>query len=148
MSAELRSMIRELLQEELAALRLGNGQVTAVTRREEVVALQSDTDLAAFVSRIVHLAQDSNARAAIRTGQHVFRLGPRTMAQVHAHEPTIARSGEMALTRFETGLVTEKAIANLPEGQRSISVGKAVRVTPLARDELQRRNIRIERTRT
>lgn len=148
MSVELRTVIREILQQELAALRDGGGSAAPATRREEVVRLHNDADLAAFVARILHLAEDGRARTAIETGQHVFVLGPRGAAPVHAYEPAAASpSAPPVATRFDAGLVTEHAVASLPDGQRSISVGKSVRFTPLARDELRRRNIRIERTR-
>ena len=48
----------------------------------------------------------------------------------------------------ERGLVTEKDIAKLPAGLTAIEAGKRVRFTPLARDELRRRGIKIERTRS
>jgi hypothetical protein len=147
MSAELRSLIRELLQEELAALKGGAAGASAA-RREEVVTLATDADLAAFVGRLIRLAQDGHARAAIESGQHVFRLAGGGVP-VQAFAPSApAPNAPPPPTRFERGLVTEKAVANLPDGQRAISVGKHVRFTPLARDELRRRNIRIERTRT
>ena len=146
MSTELRAMIRELLREELAALK-GGGPTP--TRREEEVTISSDADLAAFVQRLLRLAQDGQARAAIESGQHVFRLARGGGAPVHAFQPSAPAPGAPPPpTRFERGLITEKAIASLPDGQRSVSVGKHVRFTPLARDELRRRNIRIERTRT
>ncbi|MBL4769056.1 MAG: hypothetical protein JKY94_15320, partial [Rhodobacteraceae bacterium] len=47
--------------------------------------------------------------------------------------------------RFERGLVSERDVASLPQDMRRVDVGKTVRFTPLARDELRRRNIKVER---
>ena len=47
--------------------------------------------------------------------------------------------------QFSYGLLTEKDVEALPDGTRVVSVGKSVRFTPLARDELRRLNIKIER---
>lgn len=143
--ADLRAMIREILSEELAALR--KEPALGAQTRDEVVSIRTNAELAAFVKRLLSLAQDTRLRADIETGRHVFRLATGGSAPVRAHEPLIpspsARSGPV---RFETGLITEKEVAGLPDDLRSLSIGKAVRFTPLARDELRRRGVRIERT--
>ncbi len=149
MSADLRTLIRDVLREELATLKQSNAPAKSTSRREEVVSIETDKDLTKFAQRILHLAQDPQSRSAIEKGEHVFRLARGQSVPVEAFTPSLpARSAPSAPTRIERGLVTEKTVASLPEGQRSISVGKHVRFTPLARDELRRRNIRIERMQT
>lgn len=150
--SDLRGLIREVLAEELARMRPGEGDTRI---REEVVTLRSNADLQAFVQRIVALAQDGRARTEIEAGRHVFRLAPGvgsaagTPAPMAAHEPAApAPTAPPPTVRFERGLVSERDIAALPDEQRSIRVGRSVRFTPLARDELRRRNIRIERAKS
>ena len=148
---DLRALIREVLADELATLRRGECVTAAPQVREEVVDLRSSADLNAFVRRIVALSQDGRVRADIEAGRHLFRLGqsaaavPLTSAG-GAYEPRgVSESAAPSPVRFERGLVTEREVAALPERQRSITVAKSVRFTPLARDELRRRGIRIER---
>lgn len=143
--SDLRSLIREVLQEELAQMRAG-GPPAAPQIREETVSLRSSADLQAFVRRVMALAQDGKARADIEAGRHVFRLGAAPAAPADAFQPrTPSPAAAPAAIRFDRGLVTEREVAALPDGQRAIQVAKTVRFTPLARDELRRRGIKIER---
>lgn len=134
---DLRSVIRELLAEELAAIQ---GEAGAPGIRAEEVSIDTDEALGAFVKRILELAKDDEARAEIEQGRHVFRLVNVT--------PPEAAAPQAAPARYERGLVTEKDIAKMPAGIAAIEAGKRVRFTPLARDELRRRGIKIERTRS
>jgi hypothetical protein len=143
--SDLRAMIREILSEELAGLR--KAPVLPAQTRDEVVSIRTNAELAAFVKRLLSLAQDSRLRADIETGRHVFRLATGDQAPVKAHEPlTPSPSARSGPVRFETGLITEKEVASLPDDLRSLSIAKSVRFTPLARDELRRRGVKIERT--
>jgi len=138
-------MIRQILSEELAALR--KEPALAPQTRDEVVSVRTNAELAAFVKRLLSLAQDSRLRADIEAGRHVFRLATGGQAPLKAHEPlTPSPSARSGPVRFETGLITEKEVASFPDDLRSLSIGKAVRFTPLARDELRRRGVKIERT--
>lgn len=134
---DLRSVIRELLAEELAVIQ---GEASAPGIRSEDVSIDTDEALGAFVKRILELAKDDEARAEIEQGRHVFRL-------VNVTPPADA-APQAAPARYERGLVTEKAIAKLPAGIAAIEAGKRVRFTPLARDALRRGGIKIERTRS
>ena len=134
---DLRSVIRELLAEELAAIQ---GEAATPGVREEEVSIDTDEALGAFVKRILELAKDDAARAEIEQGRHVFRL-------VNVTRPEGA-APKAAPARYERGLVTEKDIAKLPAGIEAIEAGKRVRFTPLARDALRRGGIKIERTRS
>jgi len=145
MSSELRSLIREVLREEVAALKVPGASSNL---REEAVSLRTDAELAAFVARLMRMAQDGRTRSEIESGRHVFRLADAAAPPLQAHQPRApVPNAPPAPVRFERGLVTENEVARLPDGQRSISVSRSVRFTPLARDELHRRNIQIERTR-
>lgn len=159
---DLRSIIREVLSEELRALKASvGGGATGVHR--EAVSLASDHDLDAFVRRIVQMAADPAKRDAILSGRHVFALSgsaataPQYIAPGFVPIPTplpslspIAQSAPTPVAgavrqQFSKGLLTEKDVEALPHGTRVVSVAKSVRFTPLARDELRRLNIKIER---
>ena len=149
MSADLRAMIREVLREELAARGVGRPS-GAPQIREEAVSVASDADLAAFARRILALAGDSKARADIESGRHVFRLasaGSRGATTAEAYERAQPKQN-LSPVSFERGLVNEREIRNLPEGITVIRIGKTVRLTPLAQDELRRLGIKIERAKS
>lgn len=160
---ELRSMIREVLAEEIQALKasMQPGAITPVVH--EVVSLQSDSDLSVFVHRILDMALDPVKRQKIASGQHKFTLragAPHLQTISPSAMPTPAPSVAPATTaqsgpepkvsavrqQFSKGVLTEREIEKLPQGTRVITLDKSVRLTPLAKDELRRRNIKIERT--
>ncbi|NMM43636.1 hypothetical protein HH303_04045 [Rhodospirillaceae bacterium KN72] len=147
--SDLRSMIREVLREELSALKGGGAFAPQV--REETVSIGTNADLQRFVARILELSKDAGSRAALESGRHVFRLGHSgglgaapsvAMGSPAAPNPAATR------VQFDKGLVSEKAIADLPDGTRVVRAGKTVRFTPLASDELRRRGIKIERAKS
>jgi hypothetical protein len=123
----IRSVIREVLAEELAAIRGGGPQA-------ETVRIAGDGCLAAFARRVLQLAEDPATRRLIEDGRYPFRLE-------RAAEP--ARSGDS--TRIERGVVTEKSVDGLPKGIRRVLLAKGVNVTPLARERARRLGISIER---
>jgi len=150
--ADLRAMIRDILAEELARL----DHHGALGSHVESVRIDSDQDLTAFVQRILDLASDPHAREAIAAGHHQFRLAPRatahqTVAEAHGQSPARRpndRGHATGTPRFTSGLLTERHVAALGEEQRNIEITAAVRLTPLARDELRRRGISIRRIQT
>jgi len=144
---ELRALIREVLAEELGAAPGSGAGRARVT--EERVAIRTDADLAAFVQRLMRMAGDGRMRAEIEAGRHIFRLAEPGAPTPEPNQPTGRAPGAPpAPVRFASGLVTERDVAKLPEGLRALSVAKTVRFTPLARDDLRRRGIKIERTST
>jgi len=145
--SELRDLIRDVLTEELGRLGVGTPARPAVT--EELVTIRNNAELAAFVHRVLAAAQDGKLRADIEAGRHVFRLADTSMPpQVHAHEPMAPASSVSQEVRFERGLLGERDVASLPATTRTITLGKTVRITPLAKDELRRRGIAVERSLT
>lgn len=137
-SEDLRLAIRELLAEELAKLR-GEQPAGSGGRREEIVSLRDDAELAAFVARLGALYADGAARADIEAGRHVFRLAG-TAPAATATTP----GGDTA--RLERKLVCEREVNALAAGTQRVLVTKKTRFTPLARDALRRRGITIERS--
>jgi len=140
----LRTLIRDILSEELDRLRPEVALRSGIT--EEVVRIQSSADLNAFAARVLEIGQDGRKRADILAGRHVFHLGQNNSAQLTAHQPLAPVSAPPAQARFDSGMVCERDIASLPDNTRVLRVANCVRLTPLARDELRRKGIKVERT--
>ncbi|GAB5467816.1 MAG: hypothetical protein Kilf2KO_08460 [Rhodospirillales bacterium] len=139
MDSDIRSLIRQVLAEELAKLKPSGG----TQRHEEPVRIANDADLAAFVARILTLSRDGQIRREIEAGHRVFRLdssgGP-------ASAPPASPAAPVRQSAFVAGgFLSERQVDALPEGVERLQVGKAVRFTPLARDRLRQRGIAIER---
>jgi len=143
--ADLRELVREVLAEELARLHRLPGAPVPVT--EEKVRISTNAELAAFVKRLLVMAQDGRLRADIEAGRHVFRLADGTggPAPLAAHQPLAPAPRHQAPVRFSRGLISERDVTSLAPGMTRIVVGKSARFTPLAKDELRRRKIAIER---
>ncbi len=135
-AAELRTFVREVLHDELS--QHGGTATTTTSSRVEDVTLRSDSDLMAFVRRIVQLAGDTRQRHALESGQLAFRL---------AHGPPVPSSARAGADgpQFEAGLVTERHIEGLDESVAHVTVAPAVRFTPLALDRLRQRGISVKR---
>ena len=151
-------LIREVLAEELAALR--------PETREEWVRIADDADLAAFAKRVLALGADRGTREDIERGRLVFLLdgsvgrggvkGSRERPSRAAEpRPRTARSGERGgrtgeggVETLDGGLLSERQVARLPRGTARLRIDREARITPLARDRLRRLGITIERTRT
>lgn len=141
----IRTLVREVLGEELAKLRSERGAASSPRPRvrEETVSISSDAELAAFVARLLDLARDSEARREIAEGRHVFRLG--SSASVPGPRTASPAVPSPRSVRIEKGIVSERQVDALPAGTTALMVGKAVRFTPLARDRLKGRGIAVER---
>jgi hypothetical protein len=149
---ELRSLIRELLAEEIGALRaeiLGGARV-------ERVCVTSGADLTAFAQSVLARAQDPAFAAALRNGRLRFepegQMAPAAPAPSRVQAPAAMQPTVLVTTMPATvpelrhALVTERDIAAVGEGETRLRITKSARLTPLAGDEARRRGIRIERT--
>jgi hypothetical protein len=142
---EMRLLIREVLSEEL--LKLRPEMASAAPRgTEEVIAIRSSADLNAFAQKLLGMAQDGRIRAEIIEGRHQFRLSQDGAAPVMAHQPMAPTANAPIPAQFSKGMVSERDVSALPKGTRSIKAGALVKFTPLARDEMRRRGIKVERT--
>jgi hypothetical protein len=83
---DLRSLIRDMLSEELARIRLGLHAVTPHVT-EEMVTIRSSADLNAFAQKLLTTAKDGRACANIIEGHHRFRLSHEGPAPIMAHQP-------------------------------------------------------------
>ena len=142
---DMRTLIREVLSEELHKLR--PDMAPAATRgTEEVIEIRSSADLNAFAQKILGMALDGRIRADILEGRHRYCLSQSALTPVMAHQPMAPAANAPGMAQFTKGMVSERDVAALPKGTRSIRAGAGVRFTPLARDELRRRGIKVERT--
>lgn len=159
---DIRTLVRQLLQEELNRVKkeLSNER----DEQELQVRIENDTDLFAFVCRIAEMSARDDVRRKLLNGDIHFRLqqGASHNASVYvppSHNPVHnTRNQEKRTTQhqtptknsstraeFLTGMVTEKNIDTLATTVRTVMLAKGVYLTPLAIDELKRRNIKIER---
>ncbi len=139
----VRKLIREVLAEELQRARAGAAAVAGP--RVEAVSIASDADLAAFVGKLLKAAADPAERRDIEQGRVVFRLAEGVgAAKLRPAAPAAAPAGDTA--RMDRGVVSERGVDALPRGIRVLQLGKDVKLTPLARDRLRQRGIKIERT--
>jgi len=149
MSQDLRQLIRGILIEELA----GHGVRPAASAppevREEFVSIQSDSDLARFTERLLHLTRDAHSRADIEAGRLVFRLKSSAGSPPRPEQRSGSRPAAGSNTEtFTTGLVTENRIHRLPAGVKLVRIGGNAVLTPLAKDAMRQAGIKIERVKT
>lgn len=167
--SNLRAMIREVLAEEISSLRaelLGRDRV-------ERVAVGNEQELTAFALTIARRAQEPGFLSALQSGQ--IRFAPSALqaaAPAYAPPPsysapnysapasfaapvalpttpapmTLVTTVPQAVPELRKGLITERDIAAVAEGETRLRITKSARMTPLASDEARRRGIRIERT--
>ena len=141
--SELRAIIREMLERELSSIKT---KLTEPDIRRETVSINSNEELASFVSQLLSRLDTDDFKNQVLNGQHVFELAPNEkikQSTVPATQQSLAATSEAL--EIESGLVTEKDVTKLPADLNLINVGETVRFTPLARDELRRRRIKIQR---
>lgn len=151
----IRTMIRDVLSEEIGKARREGlmpqtGGIPRPKLREEIVTIRSDHDLAQFVRRLAEMLKDGRSREEIEAGRWIFRLGTAAGASAQAMTqqtgaPLSPAQPAPSTARIERGIVTERQIEALPAGTTKLVAGKAVRLTPLAKDLLRLRGIEIER---
>ncbi len=146
--SNLRALIREILAEEIATLRL---QYPGA-RTTECVAIRSNDDLMVFASDLLERAKDPEFVCAFNAGMHQFTLPsvPRRPEPEHkvAAPYTLVASTPAHVLELTKTIITERDVASVSRDQTRIRLGKNSRLTPLASDELRCRGIKIERIQT
>ena len=136
---ELRKLIREAIAHELGPD--AGRRSLAREPRDELVSIGSDAELAAFVRHLLDMADNPTTRDDIRAGRLKFKL-----ASVTSHQGSNVKQVPPAPpASLPNGFITERQVDALPAGTTVVTVGKGTRLTPLARDRLRAKNIRIER---
>jgi hypothetical protein len=105
-------------------------------RDMETVSVRTDAELAAFVTRLLHLFENPKHRADLQAGRLRFRLAP-------AGAAGSARPAH----RIEKGAVTEAAVRAAARDGARLVLGRAAVLTPLARDRARAAGVEIEKER-
>lgn len=147
--SDIRSLIREILSEEIASLRTGFFGEARIER----VDVATTSELTEFALSILRRAEDPRFVAELREGR--LRFEPHTVVRtsVPPRAPAVREPETVLVTtvpattpELRKGLITERDIAGVSESESRLRIMKQARLTPLARDEARRRGIRIERT--
>jgi len=141
----LRYLIREVLKEELDNLKEKRKTINNPVKEEEV-RIQSSLDLNNFAKRIIKMSQDPKINSELRTGKHIFRLSNHDQQPlVEAHQPISKMFRNDHNITFEEGIITLRDVETLTKNTKVVTVSNSTHCTPLALDEMKRRNIKIER---
>jgi hypothetical protein len=137
-SADLRRMVREVLQEVLPRDALALPETRSATSRPDVrrVRVADDHDLADLVTRVLNLAEDPARVEDLRAGRIRFTL------EVADSSGVASAPGPIEVER---GAVTERLIQRAAREQRSLLIGRRAVVTPLARDRARALGVTIDR---
>lgn len=142
----LRGLVREVLADLLPAALPAAGGPSAPAqdgptftprdgvRDVETVSLRTDAELAAFVTRLLHLFENPRHRDDLRSGRLRFQLGP-------AGAAGSARPAH----RIEKGAVTEAAVREAARAGARLVLGRRAVLTPLARDRARAAGVEIEK---
>ena len=145
---ELRQLVREALREVLPGPPAGSPGSTAppqdgpvYTVRDgvaevETVSLRTDAELAAFITRLLHLLENPARRADLRTGRLRFRLAPGGAA-----------GSARPSRRVGKGAVTEAVVRDAARAGARLVLGRGAVLTPLARDRARAMGVEIEKER-
>ena len=141
---DLRSLVRELLSEELNKVNKKNSD-SINDLREEKVVIDNSKHLNSFVRRILDLSKDRKIVTEIMEGKYIFKLSNDHQRFTNTSDIGNTINNSAGSINFLKGLVTERDIMSVGENVSTITIGKFVRITPLAMDEIKKRSIKIER---
>ena len=141
---DLRSLVRELLSEELNKVNQKNSD-SINDLREEKVVIDNSKHLNSFVRRILDLSKDRKIVTEIMEGKYIFKLSNDHQRFTDTSDIGNTINNSAGSINFLKGLITERDIMSVGENVSTITIGKFVRITPLAMDEIKKRSIKIER---
>ena len=141
--SELKEEIRNVLREELMLIKdelRGRGQMV------KQVAIHSNDELMIFVRDLLDSAKEAAFVEQINEGTLRFELIDKsnTNTEIQNNEKLEQRR-QVSISKT---LITERDIGNLTASEKTINIWKSSRLTPLAKDEIRRRGITIERIET
>ena len=138
--AELKEEIRNLLREELSLMK---DEFKLSQTAVEQVVIRSNDDLMAFVHNILGRAADANFVRQIKDRTLRFELSKQlSMGTDSFTDRNLDNKKYVSIDKI---LITERDIGKLDRAEKAINIWKSSRLTPLARDEIRRRGIKIER---
>ena len=141
---DLRSLVRELLSEELNKVNKKNSD-SINDLREEKVVIDNSKHLNSFVRRILDLSKDRKIVTEIMEGKYIFKLSSDHQKFTNTSDIGNTINNSAGSINFLKGLITERDIMSVGDNVSTITIGKFVRITPLAMDEIKKRSIKIER---
>lgn len=142
MGEEIRKIIRELLVEEIASINKESVSLDQKTTREVIVSIRTDEDLMNFVKKILNIVKETDGFSNIENGDIIFHLDVPSSANLNSRSCT----SHPTSNKIEDGLITEYDIAKLDGNITVLQVLKNAKLTPLAKDELRKKGIKMERT--
>ena len=142
MGEEIRKIIRELLVEEIASINKESVSLDQKTTSEVIVSIRTDEDLMKFVKKILNIVKETDGISNIENGDIIFHLDVPSSANLNSRSCT----SHPTSNKIEDGLITEYDIAKLDENITVFQVLKNAKLTPLAKDELRKKGIKMERT--
>jgi hypothetical protein len=105
----------------------------------ETVSVRTDRELAAFVTRLLHLFENPRRRDDLRSGRLRFRLAPGGAGGAAGSAPPVHR--------IDQGAVTEAAVRDAARAGARLVLGRRAVLTPLARDRARAAGVEIEKER-
>ena len=141
--SELKEEIRTVLREELMLIKdelRGRGQMV------KQVAIHSNDELMIFVRDLLDSAKEAAFVEQINEGTLRFELIDKSNTNIEIHNnEKLEQRRQVSISKT---LITERDIGNLTASEKTINIWKSSRLTPLAKDEIRRRGITIERIET
>ena len=141
--SELKEEIRTVLREELMLIKdelRGRGQMV------KQVAIHSNDELMIFVRDLLDSAKEAAFVEQINEGTLRFELIDKSNMNTEIqNNEKLEQRRQVSISKT---LITERDIGNLNASEKTINIWKSSRLTPLAKDEIRRRGITIERIET
>tara|TARA_B100000212_G_scaffold251329_1_gene192433 strand:+ start:8283 stop:8708 length:426 start_codon:yes stop_codon:yes gene_type:complete len=140
--SELKDEIRNVLRQELMLIQQ---EFKSIKPRVEHVNINSSDELMDFVRELLNRAEERNFVDQIKEGGLRFEISEKVKTGNLKSDPNLNVRKQASISKM---LITERDIGNLEASEKTISIWKSSRLTPLARDEIRRRGISIERIET
>jgi hypothetical protein len=141
--SDLKEEIRSVLREELTLIK---DELRGKERMVKHVSIQSSDDLMVFVCNLLDSAKDANFVDQLHEGILRFELSNKSNTNVKIqNSEKLEQRRQVSISKT---LITERDIGNLTASEKTINIWKSSRLTPLAKDEIRRRGITIERIET
>ena len=140
--SELKDEIRNVLRQELMLIQQ---EFKSIKPRVEHVNINSSDELMDFVRELLNRAEERNFVDQIKEGGLRFEISEKVKIGNLKSDPNLNVRKQASISKM---LITERDIGNLKASEKTISIWKSSRLTPLARDEIRRRGISIERIET
>ena len=141
--SELKEEIRTVLREELMLIK---DELRGRGRMVKQVAIHSNDELMIFVRDLLDSAKEAAFVEQINEGTLRFELIDKSNMNTEIqNNEKLEQRRQVSISKT---LITERDIGNLNASEKTINIWKSSRLTPLAKDEIRRRGITIERIET